>query len=432
MTDNINEPKRVCYFPSFSAGAYSNTINKNKEVAPGVSFRFWDDTTPEEWRYKYFLLTAGHLYKKPDVRKRWDLEDSLVFGDSGGFQIATGVMEWTPDKREKIFHWLEDNSDIACNIDIPPRATYEGRFSEALDLSVENFEYFATHKTGRTNFLNVIQGSNPTEFNRWYDRVKDFEFGGWCFGSSRRMVDFMYILAKMISEKEFDKKYNTWIHVLGISKVSDFLILSQLQKLLNKHTNNRIRVSTDSSSPTLYPVYGQMVWDVDWKSQTFSLLHFAKGLSYPATGHVPSLIKHPGVEYLTWDLIRNYSTPAVERLTYHNLHAYIRAMESAETLIDNFLHENYSGFIPSDLIQVLRSMEEMFESDNAINVFEKYRSFYVKFGGGTLMVGSKDTAKEFFDFSDHDVFDDKALIEMQEANEDAGTKNNARQKRSSK
>jgi hypothetical protein len=61
-------------------------------------------------------------------------DDVLVFGDSGGFQIATGALKWDSTIREKIFHWLEANSDVAANLDIPPRVTFENRFQDSMDI----------------------------------------------------------------------------------------------------------------------------------------------------------------------------------------------------------------------------------------------------------------------------------------------------------
>ena len=399
----VNEqPKKIVYFPSLSSGAYASPLTKDLEVAPGVPYRFWDDRTPEEWRYKYFLMTAGHLYKKTGIRKTWGLEDSLVFGDSGGFQIATGALKWDLALRDSIFEWLEANSDIACNIDIPPRVTYEGRFQESLDISLDNFKYFEKKQSGKTNFLNVVQGSNPLEFTHWYNTVKDMQFGGWCIGSSRRLVDFMYVIAMMIKEKEFLKPYNTWVHLLGISKVSDFFILAQLQKLMNQYTGNKITVSTDSSSPGQYPIFGQMVWSPNWKDQVFNMLYFPKdsnSLNYPTTGHIPSLINHPGVKTLTWDVVRNYSTEAVTRLTYHNLYMYIYTAENAENLITSCPLEVLAELIPNDLIQILRSMEEMFNSPDPIAVYERYRQFYVKYGGENVMNIARETMDSFFDTS---------------------------------
>jgi len=410
------EEKKLVYFPSLSSGAYASPLTKNMEVAPGVPYRFWDERVPEKWRYKYFLMTAGHLYKKDDIRKTWGLEDTLVFGDSGGFQIATGALKWDLSLRDRIFEWLEHNSDIAANIDIPPRVTYEGRFQEALDMSLDNFKYFEQKQSGKTKFLNVVQGSNPVEFKHWYDTVKDCEFGGWSIGSSRRLVDFMYILALMIKEKEFLKERNTWVHLLGISKVSDFFVLAQMQRLMNQYTGNRITVSTDSSSPGQYPIFGQMVWSPNWKDQVFNMLYFPKdgsNLGYPKTGHVPSLIDHPGVPYLTWDIVENYSTEAVTRLTYHNLYMYVYTAENVEKLVNTCPLEVLSELVPNDLIQILRSMEEMFNSSDPIAVYERYRQFYVKYGGENVMNIAQEVSREFFDFTEFDSVDVKKLKKEQ-------------------
>ena len=410
------EEKKLVYFPSLSSGAYASPLTKDMEVAPGVPYRFWDDRVPEEWRYKYFLMTAGHLYKKDDIRNTWGLQDTLVFGDSGGFQIATGALKWDMALRDRIFEWLEHNSDIACNIDIPPRVMYEGRFQECLDMSLDNFKYFEKKQTGKTNFLNVVQGSNPVEFKHWYTTVKDMEFGGWCIGSSRRLVDFMYILALMVKEKEFDKKNNTWVHLLGISKVSDFFILAQMQKLLNKYHDNRITVSTDSSSPGQYPIFGQVVWSPNWKDQVFNMLYFPKdgsNLGYPKTGSVPSIINHPGVPHFTWDIVENWSTEAVTRATYHNLYMYVYTRDNVEKLINTCPLEVLAELVPNDLIQILRSMEEMFESSDPIAVYERYRQFYVKFGGENVMNIAQDVSREFFDYTDFDSVDVKKLKKEQ-------------------
>ena len=53
---------------------------------------FFAKEYPEAWRHNKFLVTAGHHYKKMDFRQQIGLDDqTFVFGDSGGFQIATGT-----------------------------------------------------------------------------------------------------------------------------------------------------------------------------------------------------------------------------------------------------------------------------------------------------------------------------------------------------
>ena len=397
------EEKQIVYFPSLSAGAFASPLKKNAEIAPGISIRFWDDSVPEEWRYKYFLLTGGHHYKKMDIRNEWGLQDSLVFGDSGGYQISTGAMKWDLKLRDQIFEWLEANSDIACNLDIPPRGSYLNKFHDSLNVSFDNFKYFEGKQTGKTKFLNVIQGSNPIEYSEWYHTVKDLQFGGWCLGSvSKRLVDFMYVLALMLENKEFDKKHIDWIHLLGASKVSDFFILKKMQQLLNKLTNNRITLSTDSSSPGQYPIFGQMIWAPNFKDQVYNMLYFPKDgskINYPDTGHVPSLINHPGVKHLTYEMVKNYTTPAVTRITYHNLYMYVYTVDQVNTLMDSCPLDVLAELLPMDLIHALKSMEEMFESSNPIQVYEKYRHHYLKFGGETLNNYSKEIQCEFFDIN---------------------------------
>jgi len=249
--------KNFIYFPSLSAGSMVSAFKKNTKFEDGTTTRFFSSEYPAEWRHPYFLITAGHHYKKMDFRQQIGLEDDVfVFGDSGGFQIATGALKWDTTIREKIFHWLEANSDVAANLDIPPRATYENRFNDSMNISFDNFKWFEKHQSGKTKFLNVIQGTYSEEYHEWYHKFKDFDFNGWCIGGPKKLVDFMYVVALMLKEREFEKKHVQFIHLLGISKISDFYILSTLQKLLNEYTNGRVQLSTDSSSPGQYPVFG--------------------------------------------------------------------------------------------------------------------------------------------------------------------------------
>ena len=65
--------------------------------------------------------------------------------------------------------------------------------------------------------------------------------------------------------------------------------------------------------------------------------------------------------------------------------------------------------IPNDLIQILRSMEEMFHATDPIAVYERYRQFYVKYGGENVMNMAKEVATEFFDFTEFDKPEPKVV-----------------------
>ena len=322
--DNKEKQKEFIYFPSLSAGGFASALIKDQKLSSGVPCRFYSDEYPKEWQHKYFLVTAGHYYKKMDIRDQMGLgKDVLVFGDSGGYQIATGALKYSDDLREKIFHWLEANSDVAANLDIPPKTVYENQFEKCADISYDNFAWFEKHQSGKTKFLNMLQGSNPSEYDWWYHKFKHFEFSGWAIGGPQKLVDFMWALALMLKNREFENVQNEYLHLLGISKISDFFILSTIQKLLNKHYGNRIVVTTDSSSPGQYPVYGTFLHSHNFKKLSFSDVYMPKPdkdedgnpiplaeSKIPDLQHntlVPDSLGDPASADFTWGMLDEYN-----------------------------------------------------------------------------------------------------------------------------
>lgn len=415
--------KKFIYYPSLSAGSMVSAFKKDARFSDGTTMRFFSKEYPEEWRHPYFLITAGHHYKKMDFRQQLGLDDEvLVFGDSGGFQIATGALKWDSTIREKIFHWLEANSDVAANLDIPPRVTFENRFQDSMDISFDNFKWFESHQSGKTKFLNVIQGTYNEEYSTWYHKFKDFDFNGWCIGGPRKLVDFMYVIALMLKEREFEKKHVEFIHLLGISKISDFYILSTLQKLLNDLTGGRVQLSTDSSSPGQYPVYGTYLHSTNYKTQTFTELYFPKNAEYrrkshvrqgkdgeitiDKTKHVPCSIDCPACRDFTYEYLGGetaggldrYSQEGMPRMVVHNTHLYVNMGKDIDKIVDSHV-ELLETAIPTELFNVILSLHDMFaDPDNAMQVYEQYKKTYKKFGGDSISTTDATKFNSFFKF----------------------------------
>ena len=152
--------------------------------------------------YPWGLYSGGHAHldpvksdeREPMVQGR-DRNKTMILGDSGGFQIATGVlkMDWAnakdpndPARQElcgKILKWLEHTADWSMTLDVPAFAAV-GRLSEktgltefqdTLDVSLLNLDYFMRNRTpGATKFLNVLSGSNEENSRTWYNAVKHF------------------------------------------------------------------------------------------------------------------------------------------------------------------------------------------------------------------------------------------------------------------
>ena len=415
--------KNFIYYPSLSAGSMVSAFKKNTKFEDGVTTRFFSKEYPKEWRHPYFLITAGHHFKKMDFRDQMGLDDEvLVFGDSGGFQIATGALKWDSTIRERIFEWLEHNSDVAANLDIPPRAKYENRFAESMDISFDNFKYFESKQTGKTDFLNVIQGTYHEEYEQWYHKFKDFAFNGWCIGGPKKLVDFMYVIALMLKEREFEKNHIKYIHLLGISKISDFFILATLQKLINKLTDNRVLFSTDSSSPGQYPVFGTYLHSGNYKTQTFTELYFPKNAEYRRKTHVkqgkdgtisidktknvPCSIDCPACKDFTYEYLGGqtaggldrYSQEGMPRMVVHNTHLYCEIVKDINKLTNNHV-ELLETAVPAELFNVILSLHEMFaDPDNAMNVYSTYKKTYKKFGGDSISTTDVKQFNKFFKF----------------------------------
>lgn len=237
--------------------------------------------------YKFGLYSAGHAERKldkcdsrePMIHARE--KDTILIGDSGGFQIATGVikMDWTkvmtPDGdklREEILRYLEHTSDWSMTLDVPPFAavgelaerTGLKRFEDTLDVTEHNLKYFMKHRVpGATKFLNVLSGSSPETSKTWYERVipysmpeaveamgytKDRTFEGWAFAGVN-MRDMKTVLERLIDLRE-DGLLETkdWIHFLGIGRLDWACYLTSIERQLKKYNPN-INISFDAASP---------------------------------------------------------------------------------------------------------------------------------------------------------------------------------------
>ena len=241
------------------------------------------------YHYPYALYSAGHAERKldkcddrePMVHKR-DREKTILIGDSGGYQIATGVikLDWstvmTPagDKlREEILRYLEHTADWSMTLDVPAFAalpplnekTGLTKFSDCLNVTEYNLKYFMEHRIpGKTKFLNVLSGSDNENSKEWYDRVIPYSmpdiveamgfernrtFEGWAFAGIN-MKNMKTVLERMLNLRDDNLlKDKDWIHFLGIGRLDWACYLTSIERQLKKHDNPNINISYDCASP---------------------------------------------------------------------------------------------------------------------------------------------------------------------------------------
>ena len=380
---------KFIYFPSFSAGEYGDKLKKDFRFRNGMTCRFYSDEMEKKYKHNEVLITAGAHFKTDGYREKLGLtKDNLVMGDSGGYQIASGAMKWDIKHRDRIFKWLEENTDIAMNLDIPPRLKYQGQYGECLQISKENFKYFSDNQTGSTKFMNVIQGDDEHTYMNWYNEVKDFDFMGWgvggCGGSLYR---FMSGVLALINGKEHLKDSTKVIHILGTSKIRDFLMLKQLSKSIGDVGSKAI-ITTDSSSPDRAVVFGTFYTGFSMKRGTFESVNFPNEKHQGDIIHQfnelpdkrwPRLTDFDDVlaETIDWSDVVNWNPDCTIGMRMHNFYLFKDAIQQVEHYIDghDYILEQV---VAKDTYTVLKSIDEMVKSDKPIQVFEKYKHLYKK------------------------------------------------------
>lgn len=241
------------------------------------------------FNYKYGLYSAGHAERnltkcndrEPMIHRR-DRDQTVLIGDSGGFQIATGVikLDWATVKtqagdklREEILRYLEHTSDWSMTLDVPafaalpPLSEKTGltKFEDCLDVTLYNLDYFMKHRVpGATKFLNVLSGSNENNSKQWYEAVKGYSqpnevekkgyttdrtLEGWAFAgiNMKRMETVLDRILDLRDDNLLAGK--DWIHFLGIGRLDWACYLTSLERALRKYNNPNINISFDAASP---------------------------------------------------------------------------------------------------------------------------------------------------------------------------------------
>lgn len=235
--------------------------NPGRNLPAGLAMSDLNFLNPESnlFHVTHVMSSAGQAMRQPNpcfISER-DRQQTTVIGDSGGFQIISGGLKWEGDKtREAILRWLERNVDWAMTLDVPTRAAqnensgYEN-FGECLAATLKNLDYFQRHRNpdSGTKFLNVLQGENIQEADKWFEAVKGYEFEGWAFAGLHRFT--LRNLCKRVIQMADQNliQDRDWIHILGTNRITQVLGFTSLQRAINKHLNPRLRISYDTSAP---------------------------------------------------------------------------------------------------------------------------------------------------------------------------------------
>ena len=314
--DNLTAKQNdyAVFLPAIS-GFYATFVGKQRDPVNGPYVdpaRFpqgltdmeqinWLNSQKGLFPYKWSLYSGGHA--NLDLNKQDWSEDmvrnrdpnTIVLGDSGGFQIAKGLWEgdWKANsgcpkaqkKRESVLTWLDTISNYGMGLDIPTWVIHDKKASDAcqiktLDEAVAatkfNNEYFIKHRRGKdeggARFLNVLQGDNHTSAEEWYQEMKHFcdpavypdrHFDGWGMGG-QNMCDVHLVLKRLVAlryDNLLQEGRHDWMHFLGTSKLEWAVLLTVIQRAVRKYVNPNFTISFDCASPFLATANGQVYFE---------------------------------------------------------------------------------------------------------------------------------------------------------------------------
>ena len=311
--DNLTAKQNdyAVFLPAIS-GFYATFVGKQRNEEYVDPARFPQGLTDMEqmnwlnpqkalFPYKWSLYSGGHA--NLDLTKQDWSEDmvrnrdpnTLVLGDSGGFQIAKGLWEgdWKANsgcpkaqkKREQVLAWLDGIADYGMILDIPTWVIHDKKASKACGISTLpeavaatkfNNDYFMKHRKGVANggakFLNVLQGANHEDAEEWYQIMKEYcdpvkypntHFNGWSMGG-QNMCDVELVLKRLVAlryDNLLQEGVHDWMHFLGTSKLEWAVLLTVIQRAVRKYVNPAFTISFDCASPFLATANGQVYFE---------------------------------------------------------------------------------------------------------------------------------------------------------------------------
>ena len=439
---------------------------------------------------------------------------TLMLGDSGGFQIAKGLWpgEWrdpnsaevkqkiadltaqgisstvnakgktvtvnpladylklidaAQKKRETVLKWLDGICDYGMTLDIPTWVIHDKKagaacgistLQEAVDATKYNNEYWMNNRRGVRNggmkILNVLQGANHADADRWYDMMKqycdpaiypDTHFNGWSMGG-QNMCDVHLVLRRLVALRHdnlLQTGIHDWMHFLGTSKLEWAVLLTVIQRAVRKYVNPNFTISFDCASPFLATANGQVYHHIDLPHNgkwCYRMSPIADDKKYSTDTRTyrdavlqDGLVKHFDESpisaqlkikdvcvYRPGDLNKNgkegktsWDSFSYMLLMGHNVWTHIEAVQRANREFDagnypNMLwYENGDHSKFQDIVDAIFATSDRVEAESIIEYYSRYWMDIIGTRGfkGKKALSGRPMFDQFFDVADEEEVD---------------------------
>lgn len=239
----------------------------------------WKDPTSQAVIDKLATLATTPSYQVPNKRGKLITINPL---DEYKAKLAAAQV-----KRDAVLKWIDSVANYGMVLDIPSWVVHDKKAEEVVGIATYNDAvagtkynnlYFIKHRKGVANggakFLNVLQGSNHTQAEDWYQQMKEFcdpalypdkHFDGWAMGG-QNMCDVDLVLKRLVAlryDNLLQQGKHDWMHFLGTSKLEWAVLLTVIQTAVRNHVNPDFTISYDCASPFLATANGQVYHQID-------------------------------------------------------------------------------------------------------------------------------------------------------------------------
>ena len=261
------------------------------QIAKGLWEGEWRDPTSPAVLAKMAELTAKGVEHipdlKPDGTPKHDKNGNTKYVKIDHAKNYQNLLDAAQKKREAVLKWLDGVADYGMTLDIPTWVIHDKNASnkcgittleEAVAATKYNNDYYMRHRKGAKNggmkVLNVLQGANHADADRWYDTMKhycdpnvypDTHFDGWSMGG-QNMCDVHLVLRRLVALRHdglLQEGIHDWMHFLGTSKLEWAVLLTDIQRAVRKYVNPSFTISFDCASPFLATANGQVYHHID-------------------------------------------------------------------------------------------------------------------------------------------------------------------------
>ena len=261
------------------------------QIAKGLWEGEWRDPTSPEVVAKMAELRAKGIEHVPDLKPdgtaKHDKNGNTKYVKIDHAKNYQNLLDAAQKKREAVLKWLDGIANYGMTLDIPTWVIHDKKASDACGITTleeavaatkYNNDYYMRHRKGAKNggmkVLNVLQGANHADADRWYETMKhycdpntypDTHFDGWSMGG-QNMCDVHLVLKRLVALRHdglLKEGVHDWMHFLGTSKLEWAVLLTDIQRAVRKYVNPTFTISFDCASPFLATANGQVYHHID-------------------------------------------------------------------------------------------------------------------------------------------------------------------------